>query len=459
MKSKMMLACAGLAVCSSANAQQIVQSDELMQMTVRPFPLSIASYEKVLGFDADGQPIFGEKIYVDEGVSANASRGSALTPILDLVGRSTTDGDGVIEFEDAIDCSVSCAGQNSYDFVAGTATLTVAPFPVFSVFDAYSVDSSLAGTEIDGFSLDVVLGGCVEPDPIDPIGMPGDMEPFSLVAFWFDSADLTLNGDGTDGFEDPNAPGSTTFRNPFEDGTFLTGVRITFNPDPVTGDPLPVDQGAFRFDIDGLVAAGIAPVVPSTNHDGSADGSIDFTQEYVFTQGGFVISTEAFVGLGSSGILDTSGCRAATGSSSDGIWGRGFNQCGDAATEPGWSDEGAVTTDLNVYEPGNGDVKFFAGDASGCPSSYDGPATTLWAFGSAAPSRLCGDVNDDGTVDDSDFFAWVTAFIASPPSPADLVACDVNNDGDCNDSDFFAWVTEFINAGSGGVLTDCPAIP
>ncbi|MEM9166679.1 MAG: dockerin type I domain-containing protein [Planctomycetota bacterium] len=72
-------------------------------------------------------------------------------------------------------------------------------------------------------------------------------------------------------------------------------------------------------------------------------------------------------------------------------------------------------------------------------------------------NRLCGDVNDDGAVSDSDFFAWVTAFIASPPSAADLVACDVNDDGSCNDSDFFAWVTEFIAAP--GDRSFCPDIP
>ncbi|MEM9167345.1 MAG: alpha-amylase family glycosyl hydrolase [Planctomycetota bacterium] len=48
-----------------------------------------------------------------------------------------------------------------------------------------------------------------------------------------------------------------------------------------------------------------------------------------------------------------------------------------------------------------------------------------------------GDVNMDGVTTDSDFFAWVTAFIDNDPRG------DVNRDGTVNDSDFFAWVTEF----------------
>ncbi|MEM9165645.1 MAG: M14 family zinc carboxypeptidase [Planctomycetota bacterium] len=49
------------------------------------------------------------------------------------------------------------------------------------------------------------------------------------------------------------------------------------------------------------------------------------------------------------------------------------------------------------------------------------------------------DVNNDGSVNDSDFFAWVTAFTTGGPG------CDQNGDGDCSDSDFFAWVTVFTS--------------
>ncbi|MEM9166721.1 MAG: GC-type dockerin domain-anchored protein [Planctomycetota bacterium] len=59
------------------------------------------------------------------------------------------------------------------------------------------------------------------------------------------------------------------------------------------------------------------------------------------------------------------------------------------------------------------------------------------------------DVNGDGTLNDSDFFAWVTAFVSDPRTAEQEEACDVNRDGSCSDSDFFAWVTEFIGAGCG----------
>ncbi|MEM9166725.1 MAG: dockerin type I domain-containing protein [Planctomycetota bacterium] len=61
--------------------------------------------------------------------------------------------------------------------------------------------------------------------------------------------------------------------------------------------------------------------------------------------------------------------------------------------------------------------------------------------------ECAADVNGDSSLNDSDFFAWVTAFTASPRSPEQESACDVNRDGSCDDSDFFAWVTVFTGAG------------
>ncbi|MEM1072608.1 MAG: DUF5060 domain-containing protein [Planctomycetota bacterium] len=48
-----------------------------------------------------------------------------------------------------------------------------------------------------------------------------------------------------------------------------------------------------------------------------------------------------------------------------------------------------------------------------------------------------GDVNRDGLVTDSDFFAWVTAFITQSPG------CDQNGDTLCTDSDYFVWLIAF----------------
>ncbi|MEM8756993.1 MAG: GC-type dockerin domain-anchored protein [Planctomycetota bacterium] len=50
-----------------------------------------------------------------------------------------------------------------------------------------------------------------------------------------------------------------------------------------------------------------------------------------------------------------------------------------------------------------------------------------------------GDVNNDGTVNSADFFAWVNAFNNGDPSG------DVNGDGNVDSADFFAWVNAFNN--------------
>ncbi|MEM8758100.1 MAG: GC-type dockerin domain-anchored protein [Planctomycetota bacterium] len=51
--------------------------------------------------------------------------------------------------------------------------------------------------------------------------------------------------------------------------------------------------------------------------------------------------------------------------------------------------------------------------------------------------RCRADVNGNGAVDSSDFFAWVNAFGSDGP------LCDQNADGRCTQSDFFAWVANF----------------
>ncbi|MEM8876111.1 MAG: GC-type dockerin domain-anchored protein, partial [Planctomycetota bacterium] len=48
-----------------------------------------------------------------------------------------------------------------------------------------------------------------------------------------------------------------------------------------------------------------------------------------------------------------------------------------------------------------------------------------------------GDVNGDGDLNGSDFFAWVAAFGSLDP------VADVNRDGSVDGSDFFAWVAAF----------------
>lgn len=79
-------------------------------------------------------------------------------------------------------------------------------------------------------------------------------------------------------------------------------------------------------------------------------------------------------------------------------------------------------------------------DDTGVP---DRPGTLdLGAYEFQGTSCLA-DVNRDGDVNPSDFFAWVTFFVADPRPPEQDALCDVNRDDSCTSSDFFAWVTLF----------------
>lgn len=117
----------------------------------------------------------------------------------------------------------------------------------------------------------------------------------------------------------------------------------------------------------------------------------------------------------------------------------------------------SITVGLDVYDAGtDSGPEFTSGNADVTPHlpianiSQDPPFAGLPQLGSFTITLIdvsgCpGDVNDDGQVTDSDFFAWVTAFVADPRSPEEEAACDVNRDGGCSDSDFFAWVTAFVD--------------
>ncbi|MEM8758537.1 MAG: GC-type dockerin domain-anchored protein, partial [Planctomycetota bacterium] len=75
---------------------------------------------------------------------------------------------------------------------------------------------------------------------------------------------------------------------------------------------------------------------------------------------------------------------------------------------------------------------------------WQGPGSLCDGDGDGVPDGMCDpaadclpDVNDDGTLDGSDFFAWVNAFSTGGPG------CDQNGDGECGSPDFFAWVAGF----------------
>ncbi|MEM7623863.1 MAG: GC-type dockerin domain-anchored protein, partial [Planctomycetota bacterium] len=56
------------------------------------------------------------------------------------------------------------------------------------------------------------------------------------------------------------------------------------------------------------------------------------------------------------------------------------------------------------------------------------------------PSPCAADTNRNGSVDPSDFNAWIALYNADEPG------CDQNSDGLCTPADFNAWVLNF-NAG------------
>ncbi|MEM9167712.1 MAG: GC-type dockerin domain-anchored protein [Planctomycetota bacterium] len=65
------------------------------------------------------------------------------------------------------------------------------------------------------------------------------------------------------------------------------------------------------------------------------------------------------------------------------------------------------------------------------------PGMAFTLLGMPDASDCPADVNRDGELNASDFFAWVTAYTNNDP------AGDVNLDGKVNSSDFFAWLTAF----------------
>ncbi|MEM1072439.1 MAG: dockerin type I domain-containing protein [Planctomycetota bacterium] len=111
----------------------------------------------------------------------------------------------------------------------------------------------------------------------------------------------------------------------------------------------------------------------------------------------------------------------------------------DGNTHFGWI---GIVIDSETFSPVIGVSGYVTGIAYNTV-----PNTPIEAGDRGSVDPCPADVNGDGALSDSDFFAWVTAFIADPRTPEQEAACDVNRDGSCSDSDFFAWVTIFIGDG------------
>ena len=78
--------------------------------------------------------------------------------------------------------------------------------------------------------------------------------------------------------------------------------------------------------------------------------------------------------------------------------------------------------------------------ASGTWSGYYGTATTSFNI----PSTPAGDFNGDGVVDASDFFIFLTAYIASNSGQSYNTACDLGHDGKIDANDFFLFLSDYI---------------
>ncbi|MEM9165644.1 MAG: hypothetical protein AAGB48_01315 [Planctomycetota bacterium] len=125
-----------------------------------------------------------------------------------------------------------------------------------------------------------------------------------------------------------------------------------------------------------------------------------------------------------------------------------------------FADDASVPTYQIVTQPaqatllgGDGPVRVFRADANASGTdtlvySITNGATTDTATVTIryreVPVPCLADVNRDGVASDSDFFTWVTAYLADDPTS------DQNGDGQfgtsslTGDSDFFAWVTNFL---------------
>lgn len=161
-----------------------------------------------------------------------------------------------------------------------------------------------------------------------------------------------------------------------------------------------------------------------------------------WAKAGTVTGWDAFVGNEqSNGFVGWFDASAATSLASGTVTEASINLLGELGGEPptfalamaAYADPDAGTL-LEQLPVGNGD------------GNIDINEWYVLTPSQLTPVEPCpADVNTDGQVNDSDFFAWVSAFTTDPATPESAAACDVNRDGACSDSDFFAWVTLFLS--------------
>ncbi|MGP1272166.1 MAG: hypothetical protein ACTS22_02415 [Phycisphaerales bacterium] len=433
MKNKMILACAGLAVCGVSHGQ--VERGDLLEMGQKLYPVRVA---EVIGLTADGMPIIGEWIDTTE-YYANRNAGESsrgLSFVYDSLGVGPdTDGDG---FPEPI-CGGPCEAGDP--LVGGSARYSAAGITQ-RTFDDISFDAAAAGANYDGGFTGFRRGRPAGGNPCATAP-----EQLFLLVQLFDTADTSGTGFDSDGDGQADVP--------YDVNSFTGGVVLDFG----VVNPTAPQWGYLGFD--GLVGAGLTVALPSTDDDGNAatvEGGIELSmlQTADDLDGDGVIdvitpSTETYGVLGGTDAADTSGCRAgvsvgATGTTVIGLWAEGANVCGDPLVAVPWS-EGSLSPDVDFnYDP-LVDAGFFGASPTGCPDDLVWANIIIADAGGAPLVNPCGDQNFNGANDPGDFTGWVANFNGLTDNNADgILDADVNRNGANEPGDFTAWVAAF-NAG------------
>ncbi len=460
MKTKMILACAGLAAC----AAQAQVDRPTMQTTDVAGVLYPVTVQAIKGITMDGNLVLGEKRpYVRTDAAA---RGSITAETLyNAAGLGPdTDGDGT---EDPI-CGDLCGPPG----VPASRWFFGPTFATQAVADDFQMDAAAvaANPKFSGVNSLVNWLSCD--------GSSGT-EPLILIFTMYDSVDLVANLDGTDGFDtDGDGFNDSPYARTDTDGDglvdqFTGGVILTYANIDTDGDGVNdvLEAGTAGYYVlfgDGITAAtpggplGVEDFgdIPSTDYDG--DGHPEATFE-LFLAGSEGPDTDgdgepdsgdifnAFFATTNVGQVmlwgpagnDVLGCSLDSPLQfSEGIaWAQGRNTCDplDPNAGGGFSDgasDGGIVN--NFWDPSIDVTDFTA--VVGCPDPL-AYAVSIIGEGGSTPAGPCADTNGDGVVSPADFNSWIIAFNTQAP------ACDQNGDGLCTPSDFNAWIINF-NSGA-----------
>ena len=433
MKTKVLMACAGVAACG-ADAQV---RPEMQQAQFSGQSFHAIRATAITGLTVDGQYVYGRTIELGNGSNTDA-RGTG-TSVYDSFWAVDTDGDG---FDDPI-----CGDQ------AGTATLTApssrwffgASFSIQSVSedtnDSVDTMGSFNGQTIDSVAFAGVM-------PLCDGGAGTTSEVMQMVVESWDVIDNFPDLDGTDGFDpdgdgivspfDQNDTDGDGFIDEFVGGVVLTYANTDTDGDGVNDQLLSFGAGGYgTFFASSLGSLGVALSAGVDRYDGSGgapDGKVDTGVSFRWTRG--AIDTDG------DGVADgpLRGGFFPTTRSTFMIWGTG-DHAPAAATclAAAGPDVGAGTTDGVTWAEGANMCGDTAGD---------------WSGGGTSPAVDEGhdpsfDVSDfTGVVGAPDPLSWMIRINAAGGNPGQD-CCDVNQDGACTPADFSAWIAAFNNSSAG----------